>query len=200
MKKIVILWFFVSINALFLHADLINNSTLEVHATILPKTALMNYDISNRLKNDKMVIALFYNDKYEKSAAEKLKHFLLNKYREGIKSLQIEVHLFSYSSLKEKYPEATVYYLFPSTKQEIKQAVSAAKNVNALTFSYDPNDLKYGVMLSLRIAKKIQPVVNISVLQREKVSFRPILLKVAEKYYQPSVLNRLNDKYTFRRV
>jgi len=157
----------------------INNSLLRIHATLVPKLYLMDYEYKSKVKNDTIVIDILY-DKANYKSALALKNKFYTKYKNGLESYKLKVELVLYSNIDRS--DANIYYLFPSKSTNIKKAVKQASNNNALTFSYLKDDLKYGVMVSLAIGIKVKPVLNLDAIKRYHISFRPILLNISTIY------------------
>jgi len=154
----------------------INHSLLKVHATLLPKIYLMEYDVDKKIKNDTIDISIFYTQNTYKSA-KVLKNMILEKYKDGIKKYKISIHTISYSSSNK--PDSNIYYLLPTSKEHISSMVKKAKKTGALTFSYLEDDLHHGVMISLNVSKKIKPVLNLDAIKENKISLRPVLIKIS---------------------
>ncbi len=163
----------------------INDSLLNIHATLIPKISLMDYEFKNKINDNTIVIAILYSPSNYKNALS-LKKKIDVKYGNGIKSYKIKAKLVSFSTVNSS--NANIYYIFPTNKQNIETVINKAKRNQALTFSYLKEDLKYGVMLSLNIAKKIRPIVNLDAIRESNITFRPVLLDIS-KIYINSKLN-----------
>ena len=182
-------------------ASEINTSLLKVHATLFPKTILMDYNFEKKLYNESIVLALIY-DEHNKISAQLLKKKIEAKYQNSIHNYPLKVVLSSYSNALKKDLKATSYYLFPSHKKNIKALVALAGLEHSITFTYKNKDLEYGAMISTEIAARVKPIINIDALKREAISLRPILLKISKIYYQDvsTILMRVYDKFTFHHV
>lgn len=161
----------------------INDSLLKIHATLVPKIYLMDYKYKEKIDNNSIVIALVYKDSDYKNALS-LKNKIKLKYGGGIKSYKIEVKLIPYSKIDRS--DANIYYLFPSTSENIKKVIQKANENQALTFSYLNNDLRYGVMASLKMGNKVKPLLNLDAIKLHNISFRPILLNISSIFSQTS--------------
>ena len=157
----------------------INKSLLQVHATLVPKISMMDYQFDEKIKDKTIKIAIMYKDAQYKDA-KYLKQRIESRYRNGINSYKVKSQLVSYSDIKNT--DANVYYLFPSNKQDIKNCVTQANNHQALTFSYLREDLKYGVMISLNVSKKIKPLLNLEAIKMSQITLRPVLLNISSIY------------------
>ena len=101
------------------------------------------------------------------------------------------IKVLNYSSkiLKKNIDNLTsnLYYLFPANKDEIQKVLKVAKKTKALTFSYNEDDLKYGVMSSVFIASKVKPILNLDAIKSNNITFRPVLLKISKIYKKKGV-------------
>ncbi len=190
-----------SLLTLTLFASEIDTSLLKVHATIFPKTVLMDYHFEKKLYNKSIVLALIY-DEHNKASATLLKKKIETKYQNNIHDFPLKIILSSYSNALKKSLKATSYYLFPSHQKNIESLITLAAQEHSITFTYKNEDLEYGAMISTEITTRVKPVINIDALKRETISLRPILLKISKIYYQgaQSILKRAYDKFTFHYV
>lgn len=162
-----------------LFALTINESLLKIHATLVPKIYLMDYKFKDKLKDNSISIAIVYKDN-EYSDAKNLKVMIQNRYKNGIQSYTIHPVLVNYKDIKNA--DANVYYLFPASKKEILSVIKKASIGHALTFSYHQDDLKYGVMISLNISKKIKPLLNLDAIKEHNIALRPVLIDISTIY------------------
>jgi len=186
-----LLIFFILTSSIF--ALSINDSLLKIHATLLPKITLMDYELKNKLINDSITIAIVYNKKEYKSAVS-LRNKIDTKYQNGIKNHSIKTKIVLYKSIKNT--KANIYYLFPSNKKNIKNVIDIAKENQALTFSYLKDNLKSGVMISINIGERVQPIINIDAIRTAHINLRPVLLSISTIYKQDVVNLLINFKST----
>ena len=189
MKKLILILIF-SVSSFALSID---NSLLKVHATLVPKLYLMDYKFKEKIANKTIKINIFYTSN-EYLKAKELKSLMTHRYKNGLKGYKLDVKLVKYSALNK--PKANIYYLFPSVTKDIKNVVQEAKLYNALTFSYQNEALKYGVMISLNISKKLKPLLNLKAIQTNNIVFRPVLIDISAIYNKDfgSNLKYLNIK------
>jgi len=157
----------------------INESLLKIHAVLVPKIYLMDYDFKEKLKNNSITITILYDSNSYKSAVL-LKNKIEAKYHQKIENYTIKTILLPYRKVTNSY--ANLYYLFPTNTKNIKRVIKQAQRVKALTFSYSKNDLKDGIMLSLEVGKKVKPIINLNAVKTHNITFRPILLKISNIY------------------
>jgi len=70
----------------------INESLLKIHAVLLPKIVLMDYNFENKLRDNTITIAILY-DANEYKRAVLLKEELQNRYQNRIKNYTIKTAL-----------------------------------------------------------------------------------------------------------
>jgi len=157
----------------------INESLLKVHAVLVPKIYMMDYEFKQKLHDNSIVIALLYDKKSYKSAIS-LKNKIDLKYKNGIKKYSVKIDLVPYHEVSNI--KANIYYLFPTDAKNIKQVVKIANYNHALTFSYLEDDLKHGIMLSLKVGNKVKPIINLNATKSNEITFRPVLLKISKIY------------------
>ena len=182
----IIITFLLLISVIF--ASSINDSLIKVHATLLPKLYLMDYDFKSKLIDNTIKITLVYKLNDYKSA-QSLKNKILSRYATGIKSYKIAVELLRYQDLKNQ--KSNIFYLFPASNEEIKHAVTTAKKNHVLTFSYLKNDLKNDVMISLSIGKNVKPILNLNVIKTNNINLRPILIDISTIFIKNTLFNKL---------
>ncbi len=175
----------------------INPSLLQIHATLFPKTILMDYNFKKKLYNENIVLALIY-DEHDAASAKALKRKIETKYHNTIYNYPLKIVLRSYSDATKEQLKATSYYLFPSQKKSMTTLINIAAKNHAITFAYKNEDLQYGAMISTEISIRVKPIINIDALKREMISLHPTLLEISKIYYQKtsSTLMRFYDKLT----
>jgi len=157
----------------------INESLLKIHATLVPKISLMDYDFKTKVIDNKIVIVLYY-EKSEYKSAIYLKNKIKTKYANGINGYAIKCKLVKYTDAK--VIKANIIYLFPSKKENILKVTNFAKEVKALTFAYLEDYLIDDIMISVKIGSRVKPIINLSSIKRNQICLRPILVKISEIY------------------
>lgn len=175
MKKLLLLLLFCT----HIFALSINESLLAIHATLLPKLALMDSKYEEKLNKGSLNVVIFYS-KINHTSAKLLKKDILNKYINGIKGHPIKVILLSYKHLLST--EGNIYYLMPADKKKIKEVFKLAQKNRVMTFSYLKDDLAQGSMIALSIGAKVKPILNLTAVKECNVSIRDVLLKISTIY------------------
>jgi hypothetical protein len=177
-------------------AENLKDDLIRIHATLIPKIMMMDYDFKKRLVNNEIFIAVVYKNAQQKNDALALKRYMKAKYPNGFQNHKISLEFISFKNihLANKH---SLYYILPSSEKEIKDAIDICNKQDALSFSYNFKDLKYGVILSVKITNKVKPVINVDALKKTQITVRPVLLKVAEIYFQTSrIMIEKYDKHS----
>ena len=178
----------------------INDSLLKIHATLLPKVYLMDYNFKNKIQNKTIVIAILYSNTTYQSA-KSLKEKIEARYPNGINKYKIVSKLVSYKKLATT--QANIFYMLPASHELIEKSVKYAQKELALTFAYDKKDLNYGVMISLNISKKIKPILNLKALKINEIEMRPMLINISLifTYSKSSIIERMqHESFNFIQV
>lgn len=179
-----------------LNADHLKDDLLRIHATLIPKILMMDYDFKDRLVDNEISIAVVYENHPQKNDAVIIKRYFEAKYPDGFQNHKINIEFIAYDVIRSA-KKHTLYYLLPSSEKQIKNVLAISQKQKAISFSYRGEDLKYGVMLSVKISNKVKPIINVDALKQTNVTLRPVLLKVADIFYQTSSLSLKNyDQYS----
>lgn len=164
----------------------IRDDLLRIHASIVPRLAMMDYDFEKKLVNNNIAITVLFSGA-ERLYAWRFQQYLKKKYPAGINGHMITTRLIPYSEfLKEKeLPPTTIFYIMPGPAKERRMAI---KKVNAgrLIFSYDPRGLELGAHISLHVKYRVKPVVNLESIKKSNITLRPAILKISDIFYQAS--------------
>ncbi len=175
----------------WLYGESIKEEALKIHAILLPKTAMMDYQISKRFVDRAINIAVVFDTPQQRNDIEALERFIAAKFPEGINHHAIHINYVTYDNIATS-DRHTLYYLLPASEDKIKQVVRKANTEHALTFSYRISDLESGVMFSVKISNKVQPIINVDALKINDITMRPILIKTSELFFQNTSYLRLN--------
>ncbi len=163
-------------------AGSLNDGVLRIHAAIVPKTALMDYNFRQKLVNGQICIAIICMKK-DTYYANNLKKYIKRKYSNGLSDLQIKVTVNTFTDFLSIPPiPATIYYLLPAPSRTIRSVLHHLKGTPVLVFTYDPADLRHGAHISVRISYSVKPVINLSALKDSAITLRPAMIKISELF------------------
>jgi len=160
----------------------LSDDLLRIHANLLPKTVLMDYNFEQKLDGRTILIDIICR-KSNWYYAQKLKQYILEKYVNGIGDLPVEVQIRDYADTALLQKPASLYYFLSAAPEQIRQTLKYVPD-NRLVFVYDPQSLQYGAHIGLHIGRHIKPVINVDALKADNITLRPALVKISDLYYQ----------------
>lgn len=164
-----------------LHSKTINNSLLEIHATIMPKVLLLQHNIQQNVTNNQINIIIAYEDNNYKDM-KFLKRAVEIKYPDGLSGYNIVIKSINYKELKECDRSTNILYIFPSSKNNIDNIIDLYKKCHTITFASQKEYLDHNAMISIDVGKKVKPIVNLNAVKASGISFKPVLLSISKVY------------------
>lgn len=159
----------------------INHDLLKVESALMPKVILMDYNYKKRVVNNSISFVVLYSS-HNYVDAKKFKQLIENKYSSKLATYNLHVTLCSYNDFNNKPIQATAIYLLPTNSKDIKKSIAYAQKNSILTFSYSEDDLSYGALISVRVDKRVKPIINPNSLKSYNIEFRAVLLKISDIY------------------
>ncbi len=159
-----------------------NDGLLKIHAALLPKTVLMDYQFERKLVDGAIVVGVVCEER-GRFSAERLKEYISAKYPDGIRNYPIKVKKFYYDELPDSTSGATIFYLMPASETAVCAALELLQD-ERLIFSFEPSDLRLGAVISIMVRQKVRPVINLDALRRRNISLRPVIMKISKMYYK----------------
>ncbi len=160
----------------------LNDDLLRIHANIVPKTVLMDYDFRDKLVDGHITVTVLCmrNDLYY---ARNLKKYIERKYAAGLEDMGVRVNIKTYRDFSGKpQPRSTIFYLLPAPAPTVRAALRHLEHSHVIIFSYDPNELRNGAHISLLIGYRVKPVLNLSALKNSDITLRPAIIRISELY------------------
>lgn len=153
----------------------------KAQASIFPKIMLLDKKIKNKLVQNKIIFTVVY-DKEDYQTALHVKKYIDNKYKGHFDKYPYEVNLVDFAHLDIKTP-ASAFYVLKSSEANIKKVAKIAREKGAITFSYDIENLKEGLLFSLLIEKSTIIYMNKENLRNnvDFVSFLYQMVKFIDK-------------------
>jgi len=165
MKKIILL-FFIFINSLYGFSY--NDILLKAQASIFPKIILLDKKVSNKLVDGKIIYTIVY-EKDDYNTALEINKFIDASYNGHFNGYAYKINLVEFSDLSNE-TQATAIYTLNSDKY-IKKVAEVAKQKGVITFAYDINNLKNGLLFSLMLEKSSVLYLNKESLYNQAISF-----------------------------
>jgi hypothetical protein len=154
---------------------------------MLPKIFLMDYAHEQKCERGVLTINLLH-EKSHFNNARSLQKMINSKYQNKIGSYTIEVNLIAYEDMQNS--SGNIFYMFPSSEKNIKDAIFVAKRNSAITFAYLEDNLRYGAMISINVGVQVKPILNLEAIRANEITFRPLLLDISLIF---SSINRHNN-------
>jgi hypothetical protein len=174
MKKIVFLYFLlISIAFGYNYDDLI----LKAQASIFPKIILLDKKIEDKLIDDKIVYTIVY-DKTDYLIALSIQEFIDKNFQGKLDTYNYTINLVEYTNFSYNTEASALYVL--NLEEHIGKIARIAKQKGIISFSYDINNLKKGLMFSLVIEKSTVLYLERENLYTKKIEFVDALLQMVQ--------------------
>ena len=164
-----------------LYTSTLNNTLLEIHATLIPKILLLQNNIKQNINDQTINITIVYDQNNYKDM-KFLKQAIKTKFPDGVSGYKIDIKTTEYESFKKCYNNTHLVYMLPSSRENIEMIVKAHKAYKVVTFAYDKKYLSSDVMFSVHLDREVKPIINLKAVKSSGISFRPILLSISKVY------------------
>ena len=157
-----------------------DQNRLMMNAKIFSKILMLERDLESKASVDQKIDILLFYDEAEQQDALRLQRFLELSAAEAF-PYPVRVEIIPYDAFKKNSADA--YFLLEAQNKDVVRAVAAhAIAEGIVSFAYNYTYLGEGVMLSLRVDQKVYPLINPDALKQSKISFQPILIRIAKQY------------------
>lgn len=165
MKKIVLLsLIFVNIAYGFSYNDIL----LKAQASIFPKILLLDKKLDNKLINKEIVYTIVY-EKIDYLTALEISNFIDKNYNGYFGKYPYSINLVQFSDISTQIQASAIYVL--NSDKNIRKIVDIAKTKGVITFSYDIDNLKEGLLFSLMLEKSTVIYLNKENLYTKDINF-----------------------------
>ena len=155
---------------------------LAMHARVMPSIVLMDREIAAKAPEKNLLILILHEEE-DALYAKEFGRLLQETHPQGVAGYRIQTQTAPYEKIKTA-SGAGAFYLLPAQTPKILQAVAWGIEQERITFSYDEQAVKEGVLASLSIGRKAVPYLNTDTLTKSKIRFNPTLISVAKRYPQ----------------
>lgn len=195
MKKILFLYLaFVNIAFGYNYDDIV----LKAQASIFPKIILLDKKIDDKLIDGRIVCTIVY-DKIDYPIALSIEEFINKNFQGHLDTYDYKINLVDVENFSDETKTSAIYVL--NLKKYVEKIANIARKKGIISFSYDINNLRRGLMFSLVIEKSTVLYLKKENLYTNKIDFVDALLQmvqfVDQDYaYQENILhyNRLDSK------
>ena len=154
-----------------------NNLLLQAQASIFPKILLLDKKIDNKLIDGKIIFTIIY-DKNDYKAAQQINNYINENYKNYFDTYAYKINLVEISDFSLDTPASAIYML--NSAENVKKVAEIAKKKGIITFSYDINNLKDGLLFSLMLEKSTVLYLNKEYLYTKKIDFVDALLRMVK--------------------
>ncbi|MDQ1340165.1 MAG: hypothetical protein QG567_1322 [Campylobacterota bacterium] len=166
MKKFLLIIPFLFVTTLFGYSY--NDLLIKAQSSIFPKILLLDKKLDEKLVDGKIVYAIAYDDN-DYHTAMQVRKLVENKYKNRLGEYELVIKVIRFSDLSDKTKVTAVYAL--NSSDGIDRVSSLAKESGFMTFAYDIENLKHGLLLSLMVEKSTVIYLSKPNLQNHKVDF-----------------------------
>jgi len=152
-----------------------NKLLLKAQASIFPKMIILDKKVDKKLVNGKIVYVIVY-EKSDYYTALEIGEFIASNFKDGTGKYNYQVDLVEFKDFSDK-TQATAVYVLNSDENIQKVALNTAKK-GIISFSYDINNLKNGILFSLMLEKSTVIYLNKENLDTKSIDFVDSLYQI----------------------
>lgn len=154
-----------------------NDVLLEAQVTMFPKILLLDTKLSEKLVEGKIILGIVYQPN-DKATAERIASLIEQRYHGSFDQYRYKIALVPFSEVAQE-GEVSAYYVLNSPS-DIEDVAAISKKKGIITFAYDSENLKRGLLLSLMLEKNTVLYLNQKNLNRKKIDFVVLLLQIVK--------------------
>ncbi|XPV69842.1 MAG: hypothetical protein ACNI25_04535 [Halarcobacter sp.] len=188
MKKIVFLYLIlISIAFGYNYDDVV----LKAQASIFPKVILLDKKIEDKLIDGKIVYTIVY-DKTDYITALSIKEFINKNFQGHLDTYDYKVNLVDFRDFTLETKTSAIYVL--NLSKNVEEIANIANEKGIISFSYDINNLKKGLMFSLVIEKSTVLYLKKEILLTKKIDFVDALLQMVQ-FVEKDYTDQIDKQY-----
>jgi hypothetical protein len=150
---------------------------IKAQAIIFPKILLLDKKLNKKLVNNKIVFIIAYEED-DYIMAVYIKKLLLQRYKNFLSFHRFETKIMEFSEISEDTEATAIYALNSKTSINTLSKTCATKGI--ITFAYDINNLKNGLMFSLALEKDTVLYLNKENLNKHTTDFVDSLYEIVK--------------------
>ena len=191
MKKILFLYLvFANIAFGYNYDDVV----LKAQISIFPKIILLDKKIEDKLIDGKIVYTIVY-DKTDHSTALSIEKLINKNFKGRLGIYDYKINLVDFTNFSDTTKTSAVYVL--NLKEDIQRIAKIARKKGIISFSYDINNLRKGLMFSLVIEKSMVLYLDKENLYTQKIDFVYSLLQMV-RFIEEDYTYQGNTQYNDR--
>ncbi|MEA3373192.1 MAG: hypothetical protein U9Q62_05810 [Campylobacterota bacterium] len=155
-----------------------DTTIMAIEAKLFPKIALLEQHIKDNKSPTLEITILAIETDYH--AAERFKKQIESTYPKGIAERKLRVNISKFRPDHMEKPDAVI--VLSHRPEELKAIASWANRNQIVSFSYDPFNLSYGLLISIYFGQSAKPYLNRKVIHENRFVFDHYLLKLSKFY------------------
>lgn len=152
-----------------------NKLLLKAQASIFPKIIMLDKKVDKKLVNGEIVYVIVY-EKDDYYTALEIGEFIESNFKDGMNRYSYKIDLVEYSEFSDETQATAVYAL--NSDKHIHKVMRSAIRKGIISFAYDINYLKQGILFSLMLEKSTVIYLNKEVLDTKRIDFVDSLYQI----------------------
>lgn len=154
-----------------------NETLINAQAAVFPKILLLDKKLDKKLIQNKIVFIIAYEEA-DSVTATNLQTLLINRYKNSLSNYIFDVKTVEFSKISKDIEATAVYVLNSQTNIQNLSKICASKGI--ITFAYDINNLKDGLMFSLVLEKNTALYINKENFKNNMIDFVSSLYEIVK--------------------
>ena len=151
---------------------------VNTHIRMLPKIMALDTQLAVKAPSSKIIMAIVY-DSNRKATAQVIADEINRVHNKKVSNISFTAVPFSVDELMLNKEIAFVYVIQQCTSQSVKKVAVWGIANTVPTFSYDVNDLEFGILGSIAMERSTIVYINKNTLKEGKFRFNDTLLQIA---------------------
>lgn len=174
MRKFIL--FFLILSAT-LYAHTYNKMLIKAQALIFPKILLLDKKLNQKMIDNKIVFIIAY-EKGDHATATSIQNIVSEHYKDFLSLHILETKIMEFTEISKETKATAIYALNSDTKVNNLSKICSSKGI--VSFSYDINNLKNGLMFSLALEKDTVLYLNKENLNKHTTDFVDSLYEIVK--------------------
>lgn len=154
-----------------------NETLINAQAAVFPKILLLDKKLDKKLVQNKIVFIIAYEEA-DSVTATNLQTLLVNRYKNSLSNYIFDVRTVEFSKISKDIEATAIYALNSQTNIQNLSKICASKGI--ITFAYDINNLKDGLMFSLMLEKNTALYINKENFKNSMIDFVSSLYEIVK--------------------
>ncbi len=151
---------------------------LKIQARLAPRLLMMSAG-SSLPSEGEMTICLVHEEG-DGAIPRFFREQLLQDYPEGLRGRKLKVLAAGYRQMERVCADSDMLYLFPGSRERIREAATFARRTGKLTMAYRSEDLDEGVLMSVHLGRSVRPYLNLRAAKTAGIRFSSDLKRISK--------------------